>query len=128
MNKILCAFTFCFVLSFNTLIEAETSNIYTFYLSKETTNTSDPLHIDLSKNGHRSRAISYMCIINDSGIELIGIDKSEVFMYILEDKNTSLCHYFQDEKEFVNYIFNNKSDYVISIYTFDLVLTGYIYN
>lgn len=80
------------------------------------------------KNHHRLPARPINCTIStETGVSIPGVSTSEILSFEIYDESGELClASFNDEMEFVSFLFSLEGEYVIRFVTENKSYTGYI--
>lgn len=90
--------------------------------------TPGDIPTDPGKNHHRMPGKQIMCTIDsENGVYIEEIPTSEIISFDIYDESGELCFAsFNNEEEFVGFLFSLEGEYVIRFVTIDKTYSGFI--
>ena len=88
----------------------------------------EPIENDDKHKGHRMPAHYVPCTISDeTGVNISGVETSEINSYNIYDASGEPCFAsYNNEEDFVDFLFSLEGEYVIQFVTPDKTYTGFI--
>lgn len=97
----------------------------TVVLQKRKTQDSPAIRdIVIDPEGRRVPSKPIMCTINANGIEIGGVNPTQIFQYDICDLDGNCLVSFSSEPEFVEYILSSTEEIEIVLYTEDYIYFG----
>lgn len=114
------------VMAFEASAAENQSSTRTVVLQKRSSQGSTPIRdIDLDPEGRRLPSKPIICTIDTGGIEMEGINPSEIYQYDVCDLEGEIMVSFSSEPEFIQYVLTSTEEIGIRLYTEDYIYLGY---
>lgn len=75
---------------------------------------------------HRTPGKGIPCILSPAGIEIQGVQTSDIYLYEICDENQTIVLTTSSMGEFLSYVLQSEEQLGIRVYTTDFVLFGWI--
>lgn len=124
MKRIISVFLLCatVLLTLPGFAFADNGKSKTIPLKKEKRHETD---VPIDESGHRMPSAPVLCVINESGISVDGIDGSQIYLYEVYDANGAFKASFSLESNFISFIFNANEDMKLRFHTDSFIFSGW---
>lgn len=87
----------------------------------------EPIYGDeIDPDGRRLPSRPLMCLISLDGLQIDGIDCSEIFLYEVRDEDGMLIASYSSMQEFIHYVLTNSDTIEMRLYIGNYILKGYV--
>lgn len=97
-------------------------------LYKQISNESEePIYGDeIDPDGRRLPSRPLLCLISPEGLQIDGVDCSEIFLYEVRDEDGMLVASYTSMQEFIYYVLTNSHTIEIRLHIGNYILKGYV--
>lgn len=97
-------------------------------LYKQISNESEePIYGDeIDPDGHRLPSRPLLCLINQEGLQIDGVNCSEIFLYEVIDEDGMLITSYTSMQGFINHVLTSVQTIEIRLYIGNYILKGYV--
>lgn len=87
----------------------------------------EPIYGDeIDPDGHRLPSRPLLCLIYQEGLQIEGVNCSEIFLYEVRDEYGMLIASYTSMQEFIYYVLTSSHTIEISLYIGNYILKGYV--